>query len=170
MRRPSKATADRAIGALKRMKEIARNEMMARGSYISEVTNLELARKGSVCGGHNACAIGSLWIGYGVPIQYGWSTAYPYLEGVSCSLDRQEFVAHRPGLKLALRALNDASVRWTMQNRPHELGTIQSRLWHDEVECLFESVLADAPAAELNRTMGDVIDSAIRQIRREVKA
>lgn len=104
-------TKEKAHKALDGMAEITKNEMLTRGEYLtSYVDNEKLAKEGAICGGHRACAIGSLYVGYGIPIKvdknkdYGWTAASLPL-GVYPG-KRKEFTIRRPGLRLAMQALD----------------------------------------------------------------
>src|ERR1044072_1662169 len=62
----------RAVWTLNRMREIVLNEMLMHGEYSTAVVDERRAEEGAVCGGRRACAVGSLWIAYGVPFdEYG---------------------------------------------------------------------------------------------------
>lgn len=61
------ANIDGALRALIGLEEIEANQMMKRGFYLTDqVVNPLLAKAGAVCGGHQACYVGSLWLGAGV--------------------------------------------------------------------------------------------------------
>lgn len=85
--------------------EIANNEMLIQGDYVTHrVENEELARQGSICGGHQACLVGSIYIAHGVK---------PWRE--SSGVDgwgveaRGVFMSTRPALQLTYDAFNRAA-------------------------------------------------------------
>jgi hypothetical protein len=78
---PSTVTA---AEVLDNMETIVRNEMVQHVGYVTDtVVRHDLAESGSICRGHQACAVGSLWLAGGVEFQeyYGLLT----LPGVECS-------------------------------------------------------------------------------------
>lgn len=63
----TKDTKVEAVAILDRMLEVVDNDMLARVGYVSStIVRPDLAEQGAVCGGHNACAIGSLYLAAGV--------------------------------------------------------------------------------------------------------
>lgn len=103
----SEATRQKALNTLNGMAEIARSDMMKPGSYVSDKL-LVPQRAKAICGGHHACAIGSLWLGGGVKmVTDKWGDAE--LPGVSDGVIREQFLAPRHGLRTAYNALNDAA-------------------------------------------------------------
>lgn len=53
-------TIDKALAVLDGVVTISGNEMLIHGTYVSGVTRPDLAAKGSICGGRQACLIGSV--------------------------------------------------------------------------------------------------------------
>jgi hypothetical protein len=77
---------DDAIKILDGIEEIARNQMLVRGLYITdEVVRPDLAEAHSICGGRQACMVGSMWIAAGfVSWQEGGDNCLiPELPGVT---------------------------------------------------------------------------------------
>jgi hypothetical protein len=94
-------TRAKALDALNGMAQIVKNEMLVRNQYATaHVVNPELA--GSLCGGYKYCAIGSLWVGYGVKVDGARRGVLPGVQ----DYERGEFFRTRPGLSLAYDALN----------------------------------------------------------------
>lgn len=91
----------RAVKSLDGMAEIVRNEMLVKGHYVTSVVRPDMAS--SVCGGRRYCAVGALWAAGGVRVD-----ASGELPGVE-EHARDGFLAHRPGLRLAYEALNEAA-------------------------------------------------------------
>lgn len=90
--------------------EIAKNEMLIPGEYIStDIVDPGLKAKGAVCGGHHACLVGSEYLAYGVRIN---AKDFP---GFSWYL-RKEFMRNRPGLRLAYDAINEAAHRYALKH------------------------------------------------------
>lgn len=113
-RKPSKATIADAVRTLDGLAAIARNEQVIRGVYISQDIDEKLADQGAICQGHRACLIGSTWLAWGVKP----TTAFDYYTQdtiwnlPNTSGGRDEFVDDKPGLDLALRALDEAARRY----------------------------------------------------------
>lgn len=141
---PSARTIQGAIKALDGFAQVVKNEQIVHGIYVAdEVERPDLAEAGAICGGRRACAVGSLWIGAGVPIQVGeseWGISTD-LEGVHAE-DRPAFLARRPALRLAYETLNaTAEELW-----PKQAVAAYKAGWYDEdgpnvgaMEALFES-------------------------------
>ncbi len=116
---PSEKTINAALETLDNVISIAKREMMVQGTYISDgVVDEKLARKGAICGGHQACFVGSLYLGAKIPIkkmldpQFGfeWSS-------------RRDIMKNRPALRMAYEAANDAAFQWAFtDNHKNERG------------------------------------------------
>lgn len=103
---------------LSNMRQIAKNEMLARGVYLSdEVVNPDLADQGAICGGHQACAVGSMYLAGGQRPKRD-DTFLWTLEGVDYD-ERADFLRHRPVLRGAYDALNEAADRYCVRNNIH---------------------------------------------------
>lgn len=97
--RERKAAARRII---RRLQEIAHNDMLIRGMYFSEgLERPDLAEAGAVCGGRRACLVGSFMLAAGADRH----EARRYLGA------RDEFAALYPGATEAREALNEAALR-----------------------------------------------------------
>jgi hypothetical protein len=175
-KRPISAkTRDEAIRALDGMAQIIRNEMLTHGSYVSsEVVNEELAKQGAICGGHEACAIGSLWIGGGVKInasRYGGAI----LPGVE-EEERQQFLRNRDGLRVAYHELNAAAERYMVKNADRLRRRSIVINFNAPVEALFEEYTIKPKEGGRRRAVGrdellKVVKSAKKAIRsRELRA
>lgn len=83
--------------------EIAKNEMLVRGTYLTGILKPDMAREGSICGGRKACLVGSMYLAHGVRGD---------IEDMSMSFDsRKAEMRNRPGLRLAYQAINEAALR-----------------------------------------------------------
>lgn len=128
-----------AVNILSRMEEIARNEMLTRGVYVTDyIVDPELAEQGAICGGRQACMVGSMWLAAGVklePDEVGQLT----LPGVTIVEERQEFLAERPALAMAYDAMNSVSHDYIIDQDLHHWR------WEDRypiegwMEALFEA-------------------------------
>lgn len=131
---------ERAINALVNMSIIVENEMVASGSYITDV--VDTSKTDAICGGRKACAIGSLWVGYGIePVIIHRENADVddvILPGVDQN-ERREFFREHPGLGLAYKELNNATDRW-IKDHP---GRYQMRCYQSSLEGLFEGSYPD---------------------------
>lgn len=153
------------LAALDGMAEIARAEMMRQVGYLE--MNVKPSRKDSICGGHQACAIGSLWLAAGIRIRR--TSGYIELPGASPGA-RSRFVQNRPVLRHSLAFLNEAAVEYMARHNVvgHDV------LDYDAVESLFESPWFDNHAATEDdetgykarrRAMLSVIASAKRKVK-----
>lgn len=101
------------------MEQIVRNEMLIRGVYITEyVANPALAESGAICGGHQACMVGSMWLAAGIKPRWFDEDGYRYFElpGTSVGDMRQNFLEAHPALKLAYDTMNSLSERFPVNN------------------------------------------------------
>lgn len=123
-------TKTRVLDALEGMHTIARAEMMQQVGYIDP--NVNPHRRASACQGHQACAIGSLWLAAGIRPRRNWGSSY--LPGTP-QAERGDFIRNRPVLKHALNFLNEAASEY-MERHAIEGNPILNR---DAIESLFES-------------------------------
>lgn len=155
-----------AIKTLNGMKQIARNEMLKPGHYVSgTVEDPELAKKGAVCGGHSACLIGSLYIAGGVKFREVGRTwdeqRIVDLPGVK-SGRQKEYMARRPHLRLAWDALNDAAevyLRKLPQERQEDVR--EGSKFEGRAETVFENAKIEDRAEQIK-----LIDGALRRVRK----
>lgn len=147
---------------LKRMATIAANDMMRRGTYLTpKPVDHELVESGAVCRGHQACAIGSLWLAAGVePVR----ARYPFsavtdlaLPGVDANT-MPAFLADKPALRAAFDALN-AEAEELAAELDLEL-CYGNDGWSGALESLFE----DHPDAADRDTMLGIIRRAARRL------
>jgi len=100
-----------ALAILDRMQTMVDNEMVAHVGYVNEyVVRPDLKEAGAICGGRNACVVGSLWLAAGAKprkVQGEWGEIVE-LPGVEPG-KRKGYLSRKPELKLAYRALNDAA-------------------------------------------------------------
>lgn len=130
----------RALEVLDGMDEIVRNEMVRRGVYVTaEIVNPDLREQGAVCGGRQACAIGSAYLAAGVRLKRD-EDGDLVLPGVE-QRERDEFLRRRPALRTALEALNAEADAYIARNKLEEF--ISGAFWHDSIEALFESKRGD---------------------------
>lgn len=145
----------KALDALDGMAQIVKNEMLVRGEYLtSEVVNESLAAKGAICGGHKACAIGSLWLGYGVKME--GMPGLRELPGTD-EEERKAFTRTRPALRAALNHLNAAAAAFAEKN-----SITLTKSWDDPIEGLFEGYYG----RKIDRTdLLRVVNNAKRRVR-----
>lgn len=154
-------TRNKALGILENMRTIASADMMRRVGYISEDV-IDKSRVNAVCRGHQACAVGSLWLAAGVEPQ--WSPRGPWdsvkLPGVDDGEQRERFLRNRPALRTAYKALNE-SAAVAMSN-----GSISpASEYSDPLEQLFESDDPKLDNGVRRTTMLKVIAGAKRRIK-----
>lgn len=159
---PTLADYDKAIDTLDGTISIARNEMLAHAGYISpSIVNSELAKQGSVCRGHQACLIGSMWLAGGVRRTGSRFRGYD-LPSVSQGSERDRFLARRPGLLLAYDATNAAAERYMKRTGIKPGNTITGFL--APAEHLFEEgLLSTAGKRQMGVAHGRPSESAVRK-------
>lgn len=155
---------DKALETLDRMKQIVKNDMLVAGEYLSvTVVDRELREAGSVCRGHKACAIGSLLLAYGVKPErrddFGW-----WKLPTPATVDPSAFARTRPGLRIALDALNQEAekkiassdeIRWLIE---------EGVTFNEPIERLFENAYGSEFVDRT--TMLQIINNAKRRIKR----
>lgn len=127
------------------MREIAKNDMIQRvGYYDDDIARPDLAESGAICGGHQACAVGSLYLAASVmPKQDGWYDdvhGQYHLGNVNPS-QRRVFMAENELISLseAYRALNDAAREYISREGLYEYVQWESWRGSGAMETLFES-------------------------------
>lgn len=102
---------NKAIAICDGMREIARNEMLTRGTYVTdEIVRPDLAQSGAICGGHQACAVGSMLLAAGVRRRRNEYNNV-YLPGADVDR-RADYLRRHPHIKAAYDALNEAAERY----------------------------------------------------------
>jgi hypothetical protein len=168
-------TINEAINILNKMAIIVRNDMLTRGQYVSTTIDLELRDKGAICGGHKACAVGSLYLAGGIKpheVYPGKSYNYFVLQGVDRH-ERAEFLAERPALRAAYDALNEAAKRFIdrhnldlFDGERFEIGGLtQTNGW---MELLFEAADIDGHVLDAQVELPKIINNAKRALRRSI--
>lgn len=103
-------TIRKALSVCDGVIEVAENDMLAKGQYVfEEVSNPRLRARGSICGGHQACIVGSMFLAHGDLPEYDEVDHTPIMWGGIFSKRRDEWLSERPGLALAYRAINRAA-------------------------------------------------------------
>lgn len=129
-----------AIVALTEMEAIVESERLIRGTYISAPPSRVLKKNASLCGGERFCAIGALWAGYGIEpqVRTRWEGVNIFeLPGSFEGEARAKFTRTRPGLRLALGALNEEARVFIDAHGP--LFADDAEKYDDLIEGLFES-------------------------------
>lgn len=161
---PAQSTIEKAVRALDNMKVIVKNDMLEQGVYLTEeVVDPKLAERGAVCGGHKACAVGSLWLGYGIKMQGPKDErilpgVYVNTYGSEDLVDRDTFLKSRPGLKLAYDALNEAADKFIDKN---DLENDLDHSFGAKIEALFEGTYDEKVH---RKDMLQIINNAKRNI------
>lgn len=165
---PAESTKEQALEALTGMATIVKREMLVRGSYVGDrVVNKKLAEEGAICQGRKYCAVGSLWVGAGIKPKVT-SFGYARLPGVF-EHERDRFITHRPGLKLAYEKVNEAARDYARKNGIEDIldrtPKYRAGPWEAEIEALFESK-SRRPGAKVGRPeLLQIINSAKRKVR-----
>lgn len=115
------ADKDKALNTCDGVIEIAANEMLLQGSYVTQrVMNPKLEDEGAVCGGRKACLVGSIFLAYGITYRklLRLTDHIPsfFLE------DRDWFMDERPALKLAYNAFNQAAFEVIEREHQHRIA------------------------------------------------
>ncbi len=138
--------ADRteALAILDRFQQIVGNEALVRGAYVTPV--VAPSRINKVCGGRNACAIGSLWLAAGVAPVFKYST----WELPGTLTGRAEFLENQPAaLRLAYGVLNEAAEFYAVQSGIHWCEVEdEGEMYEDSLENLFETGLRNGSLIE----------------------
>lgn len=139
--------------------EIANNEMLIQGDYVTHtIENEELARQGSICGGHQACLVGSIYIAHGVK---PWRKSVgPILFGRG---PREKFMSTRPALRLTYDAFNRAAFEKIGRGQDYDLGPDG-----DWAEWFFEKYLGGSTHNAIRRQVIEVANRAKELIREGV--
>ena len=137
-----------AIEVLDRMQQVVDNEMLRRGTYITDyITDHDLELDGAVCGGRQACAIGALGLGAGVEYtdaeadEEGHYVGSLGLPGVAQNA-RDHFMSDKPHLRAAFDALEKAAHWYVLdvpESKEYADASETCEFQHSYLEALFES-------------------------------
>lgn len=151
--------------------EITKNEMLIHGDYVTAcIRNHDLKEKGSICGGRQACLVGSEFLAYGVRV---FSDTFPGFH----PRRRKAVMRNRPGLRIAYEAINEAARRYALKGWPEyvaqELREFSDQ-WEDETtpdegwgEWFFEDLCSynNVPTDEIREHVIKIVRNAKRLIR-----
>ena len=160
----SERTKQQAIDALNGMATIVRAEMIERGEYVSEEL-VNPNRVGQICGGHRACAVGSLWLGGGIKPDIEKKAGVEIwvdLPGTSPG-EREDFLRPRHGLRTAYEALNDAATSYMAR---HHIAREYMSDWAREFDAPIESLFEDEIIGLSKKDLLGIIKSAKERVRR----
>lgn len=175
----NKSDARTAYEAIDGIIQIAKREQLKQGFYISQDIDQELKNEGAICGGRQACLIGSLYISYGIKGRWqsdSWGGKDWGLPGVN-PRQRERYLKNKPDLKLAYETLNETALRYIKKNYPYNIDdqdeTEPIEGW---AEHLFESILPrsdeawdDEQAVELYNATRDAVIQVCRNAKRKLK-
>lgn len=148
---------------------IVEAEMLIHLDYVTnEVMDQERERKGAICGGRKACAIGALWLAHGIkPEVWGDDDeAMAQLPGITYD-ERLSFMLDYPELRKAYDALDSAAEEKAdaiaQRNGAERIGLFRPEIVRQAQMCgmaeaLFESRLLDQDF--VGKELIDVIDRA----------
>lgn len=98
---------EQAIKILDGMAGIVQREMLKAGLYLSHhVVRQDLADAGSLCHGHEVCAVGAMWLAGGIQPVVDMSTQCWRLPYTSPS-EREPVLSRDPALALAYNTMNE---------------------------------------------------------------
>lgn len=174
---PSNEVVLKALSNIDGVIEIARHEQLRQGRYIFNEVNEKLKNEGAICGGHQACLVGSLWISHGVKSTASefWGSTELELPGVG---DRINFMRNRPALRLSYNYINDAALRYIKKNfaKWYERYENEVEIDYREAvddndsgwgETLFEEVLMGKSKRVVRDHVIKVCNNAKRALRRD---
>lgn len=128
-------TQEKALSTCDGVIEITKNEMLVHGIYVSDnIRNRDLKARGSICGGRQACLVGSVYVSYGVGVFRADGAYRADFPGFSAGV-REDFMRNRPGLRLAYNAINEAARRYALKGWPEYVATElreYGEQWEDE--------------------------------------
>lgn len=161
--------ANKALETCDGVINIAKNEQLVQGQYLTDVRNPKLAESGAICGGHQACLVGSLYIANGIPISemLGWGFSFSWYT-------RESFMKNKPALRLAYAAINEASLRRMVKVNETRLNNLARRHGFDRYgigpvqgwgEFFFETFLALKPRKVVMAEVIQVTRNAKRLIK-----
>lgn len=137
-------TADerKAISTCDGVIRIANNEMLQQGVYVSrDIVNPALEREGSICGGRNACLVGSIYLAHGVPFKdmdhEGHIPSF-------FAYGRESYMADKPALRLAYDAFNQAAFDTLEREYSDVIPYVQE--WDEDSECYLCTDVPDEPS------------------------
>lgn len=138
---PAESTKRKALETLDNMRLIVKRGRLKHEGYVSEIVDEKLHQSGAICDGRNYCMLGTAWVAYGVKLTAdSWEDDLP---GVSQGFRRDDFLAHRPGLKLVYDALNQAA-RVRLDRLGYGRYREDERIsFKSEAEAYFENVMSD---------------------------
>lgn len=168
----SEKTVDKAIDVLDGIREITKNEMLVARQYVSQdIVDPELAAEGAICGGRNACLVGSAYLAAGIKLKKD-DMGFVDLPGIGDADDRARFRKNRPGLRVAMDALNEAALA-RIEKLPEDEqnyvlyeGIVSIENEGDAAECLFENTPIHANREDILK----LVTEAKRIIRRKARA
>lgn len=153
-----KTTVLKALDDLDGLISIAEREQLQQGIYVSHNIDQELKNEGAICGGRQACLVGSLYLAHGVKAEKTGSKTswYNYykgdwerdeagdmvyideyeLPGVDPD-NRDEFMQKRAALRLAYQYLNLAAHNYIKKNHKDEYDVLIEdfdNAWSERVE------------------------------------
>lgn len=161
---------ERAVEILDGMDRVVKKDKLKRGSYLWIPQRFRHAEKApSLCQGIKACAIGSLWVAAGIPLEEHYNQwDLPGTDNPTEWAGGWDFDASRPNkpLALALEALNQVSREWLA--KPKVARAILRRSedpleFAEPVEFLFEGAYGTRPFGK--REMLRVIRTAKLRIK-----
>jgi hypothetical protein len=144
---------DRALEALDNMYLIVAREQIVRGFYVDpNEYDKKKAAEGAICGGNKFCAIGSLFVGGGIPVTKSEYDGFDMPEALPTL--RNDVIKQNPHLGIALKALNKQAEKY-MDKKDISMDDLYTPNLgrneddrHDLIEALFEAAKDEADADE----------------------
>lgn len=165
-------TIDQALTSLLSIEGFTLNHTLKRRVYVTErVTKRKSREQGAVCMGHQACFIGSMFIGGGVPISYSEGTDGKQTADLPEASQgmRYGILANEPGIALAYDVTNNQA-----RDYMHKHGIVGNGNFSHGGESLFESDFwvkegrwgtEKIRTGALNRAVAEVIQASIAEVR-----
>lgn len=172
----SQETKDRANHILDGVVTISENDQLIHGEYVtSRIVKPELAAQGAICGGHQACLVGSVaiaslrrfdrandaWLAIQA-IRHGLHTD-PTNYWFEDYEEERKYINRRPALKLAMTALNEAAEAILAAKR--QTPKVRDARSHPTpAEGYFEVYLSGASKPKTHAAIVDLVEGARSRI------
>lgn len=170
----SQSTIDRAHAILDGVVQISENEQLIHGEYLTPyVVNEDLAKRGAICGGHQACLIGSVALSATRnPEQADNIIAVlnfaprnledAFSENVKERIEEsRKVLRNRVPLRLAMAALNAEAVDRLRRVRSVRRAEAREALdWENPAEGFFETYLNGLSQAATHRAIVSLVEGA----------
>lgn len=121
---------------------MAQAEMLRQGVYVTrDIIDRERERDGSICGGRQACLVGSIFLAYGVP--WGDIDFEGHIPSFFSAENRESYMADKPALELAYTAFNQAAFEIVEREYGERLDYDYD--WDEDKDCYMPTDRLEVP-------------------------